>query len=102
MNYYIDLKNFQQVSNLLPGLISAFGIAKANKILSQSIDLQKMIGGNKTLPVLFVNTGGIALTSFNLLKKQLGISINGKKSILLIHPQNKSFQILTHFENLLI
>ena len=99
MNYILELKECQLVNHLWPELLEKLGSLKATQIVRQAIDLQNMRGKNETLPVLFVNTGGVALTSFKSLRIQTGLSFEGDNKVLLYCPKNKLFQILHEIKN---
>tara|TARA_Y100001968_G_scaffold323157_1_gene360374 strand:+ start:129 stop:431 length:303 start_codon:yes stop_codon:yes gene_type:complete len=90
----LDLTECMPVNHLWKDLLDSLGIEKANQAVRQAIDLQLMHGNKQTLPVLFIQTGGIALTTFEFLKQQTGFSFYGKNKVLLYSPRKKFFQIL--------
>ena len=90
----LDLTDSIPVNHLWKDLMNTLGREKANQAVRQAIDLQLMHGNKGTLPVLFIQTGGIALTTFELLKHQTGFSFYGANKVLLYSPRNKFFQIL--------
>ncbi len=94
MTTALDLSSCEPANYLWSDLLEKFGIEKANQIIKQAIDLKNMQGKEGTLPVLFVNTGGVALTSFELLKLQTGLNLNGENKVLLYCPKDQSFQVL--------
>ena len=82
------------VNNLWQQLLKNFGSEKANKAIQEALDLKKMHGHQNSLPVLFVNTGGVALTSIQFFKSQTGIALYGNGEIVLFCSKTKSFQIM--------
>ena len=91
----IEFSKYEAVDFLWSELIENHGFEKAKKIVSQAIDLQKMNGKkNITLPIIFSGTGGSALISIELLKKQYFISSFKDTQLLIFNLKNKSFQII--------
>ena len=91
----IDFSRYKSVNVLWPKLIEKYGFDKARKIVSQAIDLQKMNGEKKnTLPIIFSETGGLALVPIELLKKEeFNINIKDNK-VLIFNLKKKYFQVL--------
>ncbi len=94
MNNSLDLFNCEPANYLWSDLIKSFGIEKATQLVRQALDLQNMQSKDGILPVLFVKTGGVALTSFELLEFQTGLKLNGKDKVLLYSQKDKVFQML--------
>ncbi len=94
-NISIELSSSKSVSYLWSELIERFGLEKANKLISQANDLQKMNGiKDTTMPIVFTGTGGLALISTELLNlKNNSINKKGNR-VLIFNPKNKLFQIL--------
>ena len=91
----IEFSKYEPVDFLWSELIENYGFERAKKIVSQAIDLQKMNGKkNITLPIIFSGTGGSALISIELLKKQDFISSFKDTQLLIFNLKNKSFQII--------
>ena len=94
-NILIELTGFSSVKNLWSELIENFGFEKAKKLISQANDLQKMNGTDEnTMPIVFIGTGGLALISVNLVKKNIDLEKKKGKKVLIFSPKNKTFQIL--------
>ena len=94
-NIKIEFSKDNNVNFLWSELIENFGFEKANKILSQAIDLQKMNGKKDiTMPIVFTGTGGLALISADLIKESNKIEDQKRCQILIFNPKNKLFQIL--------
>ena len=94
-NITIEFSKDNNVNFLWSELIENFGFEKANKILSQAIDLQKMNGKKDiTMPIVFTGTGGLALISADLIKEKKQIEDHKGCQILIFNPKNKLFQIL--------
>ena len=94
-NILIELSDFSSVNNLWPQLIENFGFEKAKKLISQANDLQKMNGTDEiTMPIIFIGTGGLALISINLVKKNIFLKKKKGKKVLIFSPKKKTYQIL--------
>ncbi len=91
----IEFSKYESVNFLWSELIEDYGFDKARKIVSQAIDLQKMNGTkNKTMPIIFSGTGGLALIPIKMLEKE-DFKINYKDyQVLIFNLKRKSFQIL--------
>ncbi len=101
MKNYLDLSECKPVNHLWTDLLDEFGIEKAKQIITQAFNLQNMKGDKGTLPVLFVKTGGVALTSYELLRLQTGLSLGTRnKEVILYTPKEKLFQVLYEAKDL--
>ena len=91
----IEFSKYESVNFLWPEFIEDYGFDKARKIVSQAIDLQKMNGSkNKTMPIIFSGTGGLALIPIQMLEKE-DFKISCKDNqVLIFNLKRKSFQIL--------
>ena len=91
----IEFSKYESVSFLWSELIEDYGFDKARKIVSQAIDLQKMNGTkNKTLPIIFSGTGGLALIPKQMLEKEDLKNSYKENQVLIFNLKRKSFQIL--------
>ncbi|KGG15547.1 hypothetical protein EV06_1421 [Prochlorococcus sp. MIT 0602] len=90
----MDLTDCEPVNFLWSELSDRLGLEKACQAVRQAIDLQVMNGDEKTLPILFIETCGVALTTFNTLRNQTGISLYGSNKVLIFSKTKKSFQVL--------
>ena len=94
-NIFIELSDFSSVTNLWSELIENFGFEKAQKLISQANDLQRMNGLDEiTMPIVFIGTGGLALIAINLVEKNINFEQREGKKVLIFNPKNKTFQIL--------
>ena len=94
-NISIELSEFNYADNLWPELINKFGFEKSKNIISQATDLQKMHGKKDiTIPIIFSGTGGLALISIDLVKKNTSINNVKGNQIFILNPKKKLFQIL--------
>ena len=94
-NILIELSDFSSVDNLWSELIENIGFEKAKKLISQANDLQKMnVTDETTIPIVFIGTGGLALISVNLVKKNINLENKKGKKVLIFSPKKKTFQIL--------
>ena len=94
----LELSNCRPVNYLWKYLLKRFEVEKAHQLISQALDLQRMRGNKDTLPVLFIQTGGIALTTYKFLKNETGFTIYGEKLVLLFSPKKKSFQLINELK----
>ena len=91
----IEFSKYESVNFLWPELIEEYGFDKARKIISQAIDLQKMNGiKNRTMPIIFSGTGGLALVPIKMLEKENFKISYKEKQVLIFNLKRKSFQIL--------
>ncbi len=94
-NITIEISEFNVVDSLWSELIENFGFTKAKMILSQAIDLQKMNGNkDKTIPIVFSGTGGLALISIEIIKKKTIINDLDNNKIVIYNPKKNLYQIL--------
>ncbi len=94
MSSCLDLSNCEPVNNLWMQLCESLGIERATQAVRQASDLQAMNGSQDTLPILFFETCGIALTTSKSLKRQTGLTLFGVKEVLIFSYKQKTFQIL--------
>ena len=90
----VNLSECSHVKNLWSSFLMRFGSEKATRAIRQAIDLQNMRGDKTTVPILFVSTGGIALTTYDCIKKQTGISFYGNNKVILYCKKESEIQIL--------
>ena len=90
-----EFSKYELVNFLWPELIEDYGIAKARKIVSQAIALQKMNGTkHNTMTIIFSGTGRLALIPTQMLEKE-DFKISYKDNqVLIFNLKRKSFQIL--------
>ena len=48
------------------------------------------------MPVLFTETGGLALASTDLVREQTGLNAHGERMVLLLSSQEQAIQLLQH------
>ncbi len=94
MTHFLNLSNCEPVNDLWADFSETLGIEKASQAVRQAIDLQAMNGGEDTLPILFIETCGVGLTTFSTLKEQTGISLFGFNKVLIFSQKKKTFQVL--------
>ena len=81
----------KKVNALMPQNLNKLGTERSNHAIKQALDLQNLRWDKSTLPVLFVNTGGITLTTFEFLRNKTGLSFFGENNIILFNPKRKDF-----------
>ena len=82
------------VNHLWPSFVERLGPDKAQQAVRQALDLQRMRGDEGTLPVLFVETCGLALVSAVLLREQIGLNAHGERMVLLLSSRGQAVQLL--------
>ena len=94
-NISLELSEFSFVNYLWSELIENFGFQKAKNLISQANDLQRMNGiNNITIPIVFIGTGGLALISIDILKKNTTFENKEGNKVVIFNPKKKIFQIL--------
>ncbi len=95
-----EFSKYKSVNSLWSELIEHYGFERAQKIVSQAIDLQKMNGNkNVTIPIIFSGTGGLALIPIQSLKEETLKSNTKDNQVLIFNLKKKSFQILNEAKN---
>ncbi len=94
MSYSLNLSECELANDLWSGFLENIGFSKASAAVRQALDLQHMNGNSKTIPVLFVETCGIGLTTLNVIRVATGLSLTGSKEVLLFSKRKKEYQIL--------
>ena len=90
----INFASCTPVNHLWPALVERLGSEKAQQAVRQALDLQGMSGQSGSLPVLFVETCGLALASSDLLREQTGLNGHGDRMVLLLSTREQSLQLL--------
>lgn len=85
------------VNHLWPQLVERLGMDKSKRAVRQALDLQGMQGHAETLPVLLVETCGVALASTELLRHQTGLACHGERMVLLLNRREEEVQLLQQF-----
>ena len=94
-NIIFEIEKYSSVDYLWSDLIEKYGFNKSKQIISQAIDLQKMSGKkDATIPIIFAATGGLALISIELLRKESLTKRINNNQVLIFNPKQKLFQIL--------
>ncbi len=89
-----DLSDCNLDNFLWTDLSKILGYEKASQAINQALDLQNMTGSKETLPILFMDTCGIALFTISALRHQTGLTIFGTDKVLIFSRRKKSFQII--------
>lgn len=90
----LDLARFTPVNTLWPQLIEGLGLERSQRAVRQALDLQAMQGSPATLPLLLVDTAGIALLHRDQLRRQIGLVGAGEHLVLLVSPRQLCLQLL--------
>ena len=90
----LDFAALTPVNHLWPACVERLGTDKAQRAVRQALDLQGMRGHDGTLPVLFVETGGLALASTDLVREQTGLNAHGDRMVLLLSSRDQVIQLL--------
>ena len=92
----LDFAALMPVNHLWPALVERLGSDRAQRAVRQALDLQAMRGTGASLPVLFTETGGLALASTDLVREQTGLNAHGERMVLLLSSQEQAIQLLQH------
>ena len=90
----LDLARFTPVNDLWPQLVERLGLERSQRAVQQALDLQAMHGTEATLPLLLVETCGLALVNADLLRHQTGLVGAGDRLVLLLSRRDLAVQLL--------
>ena len=91
---FFDFEKCSISNELWPAFINKVGIAKAKLAIHQALDLQRMQGNAFTLPVLILETCGIALVDSQVVKTHIGLSFIKKGMLFVYSKKLNSIQLL--------
>lgn len=80
----LDLAAATPANHLWPELVGRLGLERSSRAARQALDLQAMRGGPSTLPLLLVETCGIALMERDTLRKATGLPLPEADGLLLL------------------
>ena len=90
----LDLARFTPVNDLWPQLVERLGFERSSRAVRQALDLQAMRGDATTLPVLLLETCGMALIQAQALRGQLGLAGAAELQVLLVSQPSLRLQLL--------
>ena len=90
----LDFAALMPVNHLWPAFVERLGSDRAQRAVRQALDLQAMRGTGSSLPVLFTETGGLALASTDLVREQTGLNAHGERMVLLLSTREQVIQLL--------
>ena len=90
----LDFAALDPVNHLWPAFVERLGSDKAQRAVRQALDLQGMRGHPGTLPVLFTETGGLALASTDLVREHTGLNSHGQDMVLLLSSKSQQCQLI--------
>ncbi|MBM5789078.1 MAG: hypothetical protein ACKOGI_01385 [Vulcanococcus sp.] len=91
----LDLASCTPVNDLWPALVERLGLERSARATRQALDLQAMRGQPTTLPVLMVDTCGVALVERELLRLSTGLPVPAGEGVLLLcSPRLQQLQLL--------
>jgi hypothetical protein len=90
----LDLARFTPVNHLWPELVERLGLERSRLAVQQALDLQAMHGTAATLPLLLVDTCGLALVPREQLRLQTGLVGAGERLVLLLSQRSGCLQLL--------
>jgi hypothetical protein len=90
----LDLARFTPVNHLWPELVERLGLERSSRAVQQALDLQAMHGTASTLPMLLVETCGVALVQAEQLRRQTGLVGGGERLVLLLSQRASCLQLL--------
>ena len=90
----LDLAQFSPVNDLWSSLVERLGFERSRRAVQQALDLQAMHGTAATLPLLLVETCGLALVQAEQLRRQTGLVGAGDRLVLLLSQRQSTLQLL--------
>lgn len=90
----LDLARFTPVNDLWAQLVERLGLERSGRAVRQALDLQAMRGDRSTLPVLLLETCGLALIQAEALRAQLGLAGVAEDHVLLVSQRSFRLQLL--------
>ncbi len=90
----LDLARFTPVNHLWPEMVERLGLERSQRAVQQALDLQAIHGTASTLPLLLVETCGLALVQLEQLRRQTGLVGSGERLVLLLSQRNACLQLL--------
>ena len=96
---YLDFDKSFISNDLWPDFVNNIGIHKAKLAVSQALNLQRMQGNSQTLPVLIIETCGIALVNYQVVKNLIGLSSFEYGMILIYSNKLNAIQLLRDYRN---
>ena len=81
-------------NDLWPDFINKIGIFKAKLAIRQALDLQRMQGTSSTLPILIIETCGIALVNTQVVKNYIGLTYIEQGMIIIYSNKLNAIQLL--------
>ena len=90
----LELARFEPVNHLWPELVERLGLERSGRAVRQALDLQAMHGTGATLPLLLVETCGLALIGAARLRQQTGLVGAGERLVLLVSQRRLELQLL--------
>ena len=97
INRTIDFSGFQVVDYLWAQLIDDLGLEKTKQAVSQALDLQRMNGNKETVPILIVETCGMAISRIATIYAYTGILCNRKGMILILSIRSNALQLICDY-----
>ena len=97
INTNFDFYNCEVVDYLWPQFVDRLGLERSQHAITQTMDMQRMHGNSETVPILIVDTCGLALASTNLLYLQTGILCSREGLMLLLSIKSRVIQLIGDF-----
>ena len=92
--FSLELADYFPVNHLWPDLVDKLGVNRAQKAVRECLDLQLMNGSNLTLPVLLVETCGLALVRVDVVREKIGFACHVPGMVLLLSTKDNMVQLL--------
>ena len=93
-SFSLELADCLPVNHLWPELVDKLGVNRAQKAVRESLDLQLMHGSTFTLPVLLVETCGLALVRVDAVRAKTGFACHAPGMVLLLSTKDNMVQLL--------
>lgn len=94
----IDLAAASPVNDLWSALVATLGLERGARAARQALDLQAMHGTPSTLPLLLVETCGIALVQRQQLRAATGLPVADDPGVLLLFSCRQAALQLLHWQ----
>ena len=89
-----DFSSFEAVNHLWPSFVERHGLERSKRAVRQALDLQGMHAKEGVVPMVFVETCGVALASAVLLREQTGVNAHGDGMVVMASRRDKQLQVI--------
>ena len=94
----LDLAACTPVNHLWGELVERLGLERSHRAVQQALDLQAMRGSERTLPVVLIETCGMALLERGALRRSTGLPWPEGAGVLMLFSRPRQELQLLHLE----